>query len=239
MPLVVMPHGGPHSVRDDHAYDPFAQYLASWGYAVLQVNYRGSSGYGLEFAQLGRREWARGIEDDIDAAVERARQHPAIDAGRLCIVGGSYGGFSALASVVRHRDRYRCAVSINGASDVPFIGESSDFADSERSMQSWQRMVGDVENERETLLEISPAYHVDRIEAPVLVVYGTRDRRVDPDHSHRVLAMLELYGKPHEVLEIEGAEHGFHRHEWIIVARTVRRFLSEHLLPGVPFVPDP
>ncbi|MEZ4334063.1 MAG: alpha/beta fold hydrolase [Myxococcota bacterium] len=239
VPLVVIPHGGPHGIRDDNDYDPLVQYLASWGYAVLQVNYRGSAGYGRHFLSLVKKARGTGIEDDIDAAVEQAMERSAIDARRICILGGSYGGFSAFASIVRHRDRYRCAVSINGGSDIPLSAESSDYADDERSLGLWQEYVGDVEEEREALLERSPAYHVDRIETPVLVVYGRKDRRVDPDHSHRMIAMLELYGKPHEVLEIEDAEHGFERDGWILVARTVRRFLAKHLEPDSPFVPDP
>ncbi len=238
-PLVVMPHGGPHGVRDSRRFDPFVQYLASWGFAVLQVNYRGSTGYGLEFEKLGKKERAKGIEDDIDAAVDHAMTLPTIERSRICIVGGSYGGFSAFASVVRHRDRYRCAISINGASDIPLSAESSDFADDKQSMAFWKEYVGDLETDRKGLLEISPAYHVAEIDAPVLIIYGTDDRRVDPDHSHRMILMLELYGKKHETLEIEGAEHGFERDEWIIVARSVRRFLSSHLTPETPFERDP
>lgn len=203
-PLVVMPHGGPKGVRDSRRYDPLVQYLVSWGFAVLQVNYRGSTGYGLEFEQLGKKEWARGIEDDIDAAVEHAMALPTIDESRICIVGGSYGGFSALASVIRHKARYRCAISLNGASDIPLLYDSSDMADSKQVMAFYEEFVGNLETEREKLIAASPAYHVKDIDAPILVVYGTDDRRVDPDHSHRMVLMLELYGKKHETLEIEG-----------------------------------
>lgn len=238
-PLVVLPHGGPHSTRDSRQYDPLVQYLASFGFAALQVNYRGSGGYGLEFEVLGKKEWARGIEDDIDAAVEHAMGLTVVDGERICIVGGSYGGFSALASVVRHRDRYRCAVSINGVSDVPLLFDSSDSADSKSAISFFKEYVGDPETERDKLLEISPAYHVRELETPILIIQGTADRRVDSDHAHRMALMLELYGKPHELLLIEGAEHSLDRDEWIITVRTIRRFLTAHLVPEASFEPDP
>jgi len=238
-PLVVMPHGGPMGVRDYRLYDPFVQYLASWGFAVLQMNFRGSEGFGLRHASGVKKEWARGIEDDIDAAVEHAMALPSIDESRICIVGVSYGGFSALASVIRHRDRYRCAISINGVSDIPLVADSSDTADSETAMALWEDYVGDLETERERLIAISPAYHVGEVAAPVLAIQGTDDRRVDPDHAHRLALMFELYGKPFEMLEIDGGEHSFDRDEWVIVARSVRRFLSTHLMPGQAFLADP
>lgn len=238
-PLLVMPHGGPFNVRDSRQYDPFVQYFASWGFAVLQMNFRGSTGYGLDFEMRVKKQWARGIEDDIDAAVEHAMALPGVDSTRICIVGGSYGGFSALASVIRHRDRYRCAVSIAGVTDIPLMLESSDSSDSKDYVAFFKEYIGDPEENRDALLEISPAYHVDAIEVPVLIIQGTRDRRVDPDHAHRLALMLELYGKEFEMLEIEKAGHGFDRDEWIIVARSVRRFVSGYLMPGEPFEPDP
>ena len=239
VPLVVFPHGGPIGVRDRAEYNPLVQYLASWGFAVLQVNYRGSSGYGRRFEEAGKKEWARAIEDDIDAAVETVIVDPRIDASRTCILGGSYGGFSALASILRRPERYRCAVTINGVTDIPHSFETSDFADDERVLERFAEVVGDVETNRDHLVAISPAYHVREIETPVYVVYGTDDRRVDPDHSHRLLLMLETLGKEHQSLEVQGGRHGFTTREWIIVAPALRRFLTRHLFPSHRFEPDP
>jgi dienelactone hydrolase len=238
-PLVVRPHGGPIGVRDTRHYDALVQYLASWGFATLQVNYRGSSGYGRAFEEGGKREWARGIEDDVDAAVEHVLRRPEIDPSRVCIIGGSYGGFSAVASVVRHRHRYRCAATLNGASDIPLLFEESDCAESERCVESLKQVVGDPETERDRLVDASPVYHVREIETPVFVSYGTNDTRVDPDHSHRLVLMLETLGLPHEALEIQGAAHAPTRREWVIYARALRRFLTKHLLPEQGFVGDP
>jgi dipeptidyl aminopeptidase/acylaminoacyl peptidase len=237
-PLIVMPHGGPFDVRDLKEYDPLVQYLAGWGFAVLQPNYRGSAGYGRKFLQAGKKEWAQGIEDDIDAAVEHVIALPGIDPDRLCILGGSYGGFSATASIVRHRDRYRCAVSINGVSDVPLLYESSDFADLKGVIEFYDEFVGDLETERDKLIGISPAYHVAQIESPILLVYGDRDRRVDPDHSNRLALMLDLYGKEYEEVIVKGGHHSFDRDQWIDVAPKLRRFLTHHLLPEVAFEDD-
>jgi len=238
-PLVVMPHGGPAGVRDTRLYNPVVQYLASWGFAVLQPNYRGSFGYGLEYSEAIKKQWSKAIEDDIDAAVEHAMARSEVDGDRVCIIGASYGGFSALASVVRHRDRYRCAISINGVSDIPLLYDSSDMADSKRVMDFYEEYVGDLETERETLEETSPIYHVDDIETPVLFIYGDQDRRVDPDHSRRMMLMMDLYEKPYESLEIEGMRHGPSSIQWVIVMRSARRMLTRHLLPGQAFEMDP
>ena len=231
VPLIVMPHGGPVDVRDSKAFQPLVQYLASWGFAVLQPNYRGSAGYGKSFREAGRKQWARGIEDDIDAAVEKVMAIPEIDATRICIAGGSYGGFSAIASIIRHKDRYRCAVTINGVMDVPFMGETSDIADSAASLARFQARTGDFDLERKELIDISPVYHLQSVETPVLAIYGTADRRVDPDHSVRLILMMELYGKEVEEIAVPGASHSFDREQWIEVAPQMKDFLTRHLMP--------
>lgn len=238
-PLIVMPHGGPIGVRDNKDYNPLVQYFASWGFAFLQINYRGSSGYGRRFEEAGKKQWAQGIEDDIDAAVEYAISRPEIDGTRICIVGGSYGGFSALASVIRHKTRYRCAASLNGVTDIPFSFQGDDCADAEGCLEEFAKIVGDPATERDKLIEISPAYHVDEIHTPVFVIYGTEDRRVDPDHSHRLLLMLETLGKEYESLEVKGAAHSPTKREWVLISIALRRFLTRHLFPSTEFVGDP
>ena len=239
VPLIVYPHGGPIGVRDSKRYDPIVQYLASWGFASLQVNYRGSSGYGLDFEAAGKQQWAQGIEDDIDAVVERAMARPDIDESRICIMGGSYGGFSSLASVVRHKDRYRCAATINGATDIPLLFDTSDTADYEKGLKELSAVAGDIETDREKLMEISPVYNVSEMHVPVFVAYGTEDRRVDPDHSHRLLLMLETYGKAHRSLEIRGGSHSPTQREWVILVRALRKFMTENLYSPGTFIPDP
>jgi len=228
-PLVVIPHGGPVGVRDSRDFDPLLQYLTSWGFAVLNVNYRGSSGYGLRFEEAGHQQWAKGIEDDIDAATENAMARPEVDGSRICIAGGSYGGFSALASIVRHKSRYRCAITINGATDIPLLFDTSDFADVKEILPELKKRIGDVEGNRQALMDASPLYHVDQMETPVLIIYGTRDRRVDPEHSHRLMLIMNLFEKDYEAVELRGAGHSPDYREWRSIAKQLRRFLEKHL----------
>ncbi len=233
-PLVVIPHGGPLGVRDSREFNPLLQYLASWGFAVLNVNYRGSSGYGLEFEEAGKRQWALGIEDDIDAATEVAMARSEIDETRLCIAGGSYGGFSALASIVRHQSRYRCAVTINGVTDIPLLFESSDWSYIEEILPIQKEAIGDVKANRQALMRDSPLYHVDQIETPVMIIYGTEDVRVDPDHAHRLMLMMNLLGKKFEAIEVVGAAHSFTDLESQHVFPKMLEFLSKYLMPVDP-----
>ncbi len=238
-PLVVMPHGGPMGVHDKQQYDPIVQYLASWGFAVLQANYRGSTGYGEDFVEAGMKQWARGIEDDIDAAVVATLARPDIDANAVCIIGGSYGGFSAIASALRHPERFRCSVTINGVSDVPLLTETSDYADSRAALEHFKKAVGDYETERDELVRISPAYHLEGLRTPTLVVYGDRDVRVDPDHAHRLVAMLQLYGKEYQEIRVKDGRHSFTREQWGGLLPEVRRFLTRHLMPDRRFQREP
>lgn len=238
-PLVVIPHGGPIGIHDRQRFDPIVQYLASWGFAVLQANYRGSGGYGEDFLQAGRRQWARGIEDDVAAAIDATRSRPEIDGSRVCILGGSYGGFSAITSALRDPGAFRCTGTINGVTDVPLMFESSDFADSRVALDLFEDFVGDVETERPSLEAISPVYRIDALETPLLVVYGDADRRVDPDHAHRLLALLALYDKPHREIRIAGGRHSLTRDQWVDLLPRIRAFLTDHLMPEAAFVPDP
>jgi dipeptidyl aminopeptidase/acylaminoacyl peptidase len=117
LPLIVMPHGGPF-VRDTYGYDAWVQYLAAKGYAVLQPNYRGSTGYGREFVEAGNGEWGRGMQDDADDGVKWLAAQGIADPGRVCIMGASYGGYAAMRAAVRNPEIYRCAISFAGISDV-------------------------------------------------------------------------------------------------------------------------
>ena len=144
-------------------------------------------------------------------------------------ISGSYGGFSALARVRRHPSRFRCAVTINGVSDIPHLGTSADFADAKNAAETFSELIGDLKTEREKLIEVSPAYHLAEIDTPILVVYGDKDRRVDPDNAHRLLLLLELYGKEHQGLLIPGASHSPTREQWIDTAPYLRAFLAKYL----------
>lgn len=228
-PLLVMPHGGPIDVRDDRSFDPTLQFMASYGIAVLKVNYRGSGGFGRAFAESGKREWARGIEDDIDAAVDHVIGRGLVDPKRICIAGASYGGYSALVSAIRRPDRYRCAASLNGPTDLPLLLQSSEIAWTEEGRRALIEIVGDPHTDLEHLVEISPVYQAHRIQVPVLIAFGTEDLRVDPEHAYRLRAMLELHAKRFQWVELPGAGHSPNREQYVRFARYLRDFVRAEL----------
>jgi dipeptidyl aminopeptidase/acylaminoacyl peptidase len=228
-PLVVMPHGGPIGVSDRRAFDPVVQALATGGYAVLQVNYRGSGGKGASFLEAGKRAWGRGIEDDIEAALDRVLASSRVDPERICIFGASYGGYSALISTTRRPQRYRCAVASAAPTDLLLMFQSSDFASTEEGRKNFAEIVGDPERDREHLIGISPAYRAQDMEVPILLIHGDRDVRVDVEHAYRMKAMLEAYGRAPQWMLIQEAVHDLTRRQWIRLMERVLEFLDTHL----------
>jgi dipeptidyl aminopeptidase/acylaminoacyl peptidase len=230
-PLLVLPHGGPLGVRDSRHFDPLVQYIATWGIAILQVNYRGSSGYGKKFLEAGYREYAKGIEDDIEAAVELVATKGLVDSDRMCVAGMSYGGYSALISVMRRPDRYLCTATVAGISDVPLFLNSTGMTKTEEGRDVLEKYIGDPETEYERLVSISPAYRADEIEIPVLIVHGTEDRRVDVEHAYRLKTALEAHGKPYSWYLLRGAGHSPTNRQWLEVARVLSLFVDDYLHP--------
>lgn len=227
LPTVVMPHGGPES-RDYAAFDPEVQMLANHGYAVLQMNFRGSAGYGAEFREAGQREWGEAMQDDITDGTRWLVDAGIADPGRICIVGGSYGGYAALMGVVKEPGLYRCAVSLNGVTDLPdlislrrkYVGGRSSAA----------RRLGDLWNDREQLDRNSPARRAADIQVPVLLVHGTDDRVVPVAQSRKMAEALKSARKNYQYVELEGEEH------WLTHAGTrlqyfeqLDKFLAEQL----------
>lgn len=208
-PLVVMPHGGPIAVADRLHFNRETQFLASLGYAVLRVNFRGSDGYGRAFREAGHGQYGRGIEDDIDAAIEQVGEQVAeVDTGRMCMLGASYGGYSALVSAARWPQRFRCAVSISGISDLSLMFSASDAGRSEEGRRLLTQLIGDPVAQAAALREASPAYYADRIRVPVMLVHGRDDTRVDPEHFERMQRVLERHGNPPLAMMFEGEGHG-------------------------------
>lgn len=232
-PMVVMPHGGPIEVSDKRHFDPGVQFLAALGYAVLQVNYRGSDGYGKAFRDAGKRGLGTLIEDDIDAAIAHVLATHPVDSERICLVGASYGGYSALMSLARWPGRFSCAVSIAGPSDLMLLFTASDSGRFERGRRALEEVVGDPATEAERLVETSPVYRYRGIHEPVMLVHGREDRRVDDEHTRRMSRMLQLDGRPPVVLELDDEGHGIHdlanvERAWTAVAA----FLRQHLSPA-------
>jgi len=226
-PLVVMPHGGPIGVQDTREFDPVVQSLAAHGYAVLQVNYRGSAGKGTGFLEAGHGAWGKGIEDDIEAALDDVEAKRLVDAERVCIFGGSYGGYSALISITRRPQRYRCAAAAAAPTDLLLL--SSDYLNGEDSRRVFAKIVGDPDADRERLIATSPAFRTAEMNVPILLIQGDRDRVVDPEHAYRMRDMLDATGKPYEWMLLTGATHDPTPRQWQQMMDRVEQFLAKYL----------
>lgn len=226
-PLVVMPHGGPYNIRDHWFYDEEVQILAAKGYAVLRLNFRGSSGFGRSFAEAGRREWGGKMQNDVTDATRWAIAQGKIDPKRICIFGSSYGGYAALMGVVREPELYRCAVSTAGATDLNLTRKWGDTHRSEYGRHYLDTYVGD---DPADLYERSPIKHVAKIQAPILLVHGRHDYRVSFEHAKAMQAAMEKAGKPMETYFFGNETHGIYddenRKEYY---DRVLRFLDTHL----------
>ena len=234
-PLVVLPHGGPIGVSDRRLFNPEVQFLASLGYGVLQVNFRGSDGYGTAFREAGYHAAGTAIEDDIDAALQAALSKYPLDASRMCIMGSSYGGYSALQSAIRWQGRFRCAVSIAGITDRMLFFTASDSGTSAATRAELERLVGDPGSEYDEMVATSPLYHYRALDLPIMLVHGREDARVDYEHANRLVRMLNLAGRPPVMLGFDREGHNWRDLNDIAVAyRGVAGFLREHLGANEP-----
>ena len=200
-PMVVLVHGGPHGTRDYWGFDPIVQLLASRGYHVLQVNFRGSGGYGHAYMSRGFGEWGGLMQDDVTDATRWAIKTGLADAERVCIMGASYGGYAALMGVAREPGLYRCAVGMAGIYDLAIMGGAGDFRDRLFGIRYIRQILGDVD-----LDTLSPTHLAERIRANVMLVHGGIDRRVPPMHARRMREAMEQAG--HEVTWLFDHEQG-------------------------------
>lgn len=225
LPLVVMPHGGPEA-HDVMAFDYQAQAIASRGYAVLQPNFRGSTGYGDAFREAGYGEWGRKMQTDLSDGVRWLAAQGMIDPARVCIVGGSYGGYAALAGVTLDPGVYRCAVSWAGVSDLRRMlrDEARDTGYSDNAtLRYWNRFMGADGIGDGSLDQRSPAFLAAKAEAPILLLHG-RDDHVVPIVQSRVMSdALRRADKHHEFIEMDGEDH------WLSRSDTRERMLTETL----------
>jgi len=206
LPLVVYPHGGPQA-RDGLDIDTQGEIYASMGYAVLQPNFRGSSGYGLKFLQAGYGQWGRKMQTDLSDGVRHLVSQGLVDPKRVCIIGASYGGYAALAGATLDTGVYNCAVDVAGISDVQALLDSerpagADIAES-GSYRYLKRFLGDVA----TLDEISPIKHVDKVSIPVLIVHGKDDTVVQFSQSSNMAAALKSAGKDVTFVQYDHEDH--------------------------------
>jgi dipeptidyl aminopeptidase/acylaminoacyl peptidase len=228
LPTVLNVHGGPWH-RDVWGYDPEAQWFANRGYACLQVNFRGSTGYGKDFVNAANREWGAKMHDDLVDAVQWAVAQGYADSARVAIYGGSYGGYAALVGATFTPDVFRCAVDIVGPSNlITFIETIPPYWSTFLAML--KERVGDPDTEADFLRARSPLTRVDRIRIPLLIAQGANDPRVKQAESEQIVAALQVKGIPHEYMLFTDEGHGFAKPEnRIKFYATAERFLAEHL----------
>jgi len=228
LPMVLNVHGGPWA-RDVWGFDPAAQWLANRGYLCLQVNFRGSTGYGKAFVNAGDREWGNAMQNDLTDAVEFAIGQGWADRERVAIFGGSYGGYAALAGVAFTPDLYRCAVDIVGPSNLKTLIETIPPYWQPQIALFHQR-VGNPETDAEFLWSRSPLSRAASIKTPLLIAQGANDPRVKQAESEQIVAALRDAGIDYEYMLFPDEGHGFAKPEnRLKFYAAAERFLARHL----------
>jgi len=230
LPAVILPHGGPGE-RDQMQFAWMAQFFATRGYAVLQPNFRGSTGYGERFRQAGNGQWGLKMQDDITDGVDKLIADGIVDRGRICIVGASYGGYAALAGAAFTPGLYACAAAWAPVTDArKFLAERAEtYGRDSAPYSSWARSIGGDEVTAR-LDDTSPALHADRVRCPVLLMHGTLDVTVRIDQSRDMNDALVRAGKPVEFIEFPGESHFMEKTETRVrVLRELEKFLAEYI----------
>ncbi|MFL2589072.1 MAG: S9 family peptidase [Parvicellaceae bacterium] len=211
LPVVINPHGGPWA-RDSWGFNPEIQFLANRGYAVLQMNFRGSTGYGRKFFESSFKKWGREMQDDITDGTQWLIDKGIADSTRIAIYGGSYGGYATLMGLVKEPKMY--------AAGVDYVGVSNMFTFMKTIPPYWEpmlemmyEMVGDVEKDSTMLREVSPVFHVDKIKAPLFIAQGANDPRVNVDESDQMVKAMKEKGIDVEYLVKKDEGHGFRNEE--------------------------
>jgi dipeptidyl aminopeptidase/acylaminoacyl peptidase len=228
LPLVLNVHGGPWH-RDNWGYHPEAQWLANRGYACLQVNFRGSTGYGKNFLNAGNREWGRNMQNDLTDAVKWAVDQGYADPKRLAIYGGSYGGYAALAGATFTPDLFNCAIAIVGPSNLmTFVRSIPPYWSTFLAML--HQRVGNPDTEPDFLMSRSPLSKVDQIRIPMLIAQGANDPRVKRAESEQIVQAMKDNGIDHQYMLFEDEGHGFAKTEnRLKFYAEAERFLAKHL----------
>jgi dipeptidyl aminopeptidase/acylaminoacyl peptidase len=211
LPLVVEVHGGPWVRGNRWEWEAQAAYLASLGYAVLQPEFRGSAGWGRKAFEASWKQWGRAMQDDLDDGVDDLAKRGIIDAGRVCIMGASYGGYAVMMGLARDPARWKCGVNWVGVTEITYMFDItwSDTWDSDWMKFNAKEMIGDPDKDAALLEAASPLRNASRIKSPVLMAYGGQDRRVPPIHGERMRDALRKNGVPVEWALYEDEGHGF------------------------------
>jgi len=230
LPMVVLPHGGPYGIVDEWGYDVESQILAQHGYAVLQVNFRGSGGYGREFTDKGLRQWGGGMQNDIADATRHVLAQGVADPKRVCIYGGSYGGYAALMEPARDPDLYRCAAGMAGVYDLSKMYKWGSIRHGDFGKNYLNRAIG---TDQAELAANSPINQVAKLKLPIFIAHGYLDARVDVKHAHRMVEALQDAKADVEYFEIPQTGHGIalDRYRSEFYARLLK-FLDRNIGPA-------
>ncbi len=233
LPTVIMIHGGPQ-YRDRWEFDADVQLLASRGYAVLQPQFRGSTGFGRKFEVAGYGQWGLAMQDDVSAGVDYLVKRGIADPKRICIYGTSYGGYAALWGLVKTPELYQCGISFAGVTDIEMMFNGApDFSSNKIAMEVVRSQIGDPKVNKQQFDLVSPLKHASRISVPVLLMHGQEDKRVPYAHGKKMLKALKENGKKVEWLDFEGEGHGVYslRNRRVYFNKLLE-FLDTHIGPN-------
>jgi dipeptidyl aminopeptidase/acylaminoacyl peptidase len=226
-PVVVMVHGGPHGVRDHWGFSSSVQYLALNGYSVLQVNYRGSGGYGRTFEVAGHQTWGTLIQRDIYDSYQWLIKQGKASEGNVCIMGGSFGAYSAIQSAATYPNTYKCAIANAGIYDLELMFEEGDIQARRSGMSYLRNVLG---TDKQKLKAMSPVNYVENIKVPILLAHGEDDDRAPFKHAERLRNALDNAKKPYEWYVVDKEGHGFYNPEnQKTFMKKVLSFLNQHL----------
>ena len=222
LPIIMLPHGGPWA-QDTLSYDYWAQFISSRGYAVLQPNFRGSTGYGTDFLRKGEGQMGLAMQDDITDGLRWAVAQGIADPARACILGASYGGYAAMWGIAKDPDLYRCAVSIAGVANLRReVNDFGGYLFGGRYRDDWQRMTPNFP-------AVSPINAIDRIKVPLLLIHGKKDITVDFGQSNSMHGRMKDAGKQVELVALPQADHHFTREaDRTVLLQSIETFLTMH-----------
>ena len=223
LPTIIFPHGGPHSYVSD-SFDYWTQFFANRGYAVLQMNFRGSTGLGYEFKKAGMQGWGKAMQGDVDQGTRYLINQGIADPDKICIVGGSYGGYAAMMGAAMNPGLYQCVISFAGVADVEDLVKLSRFY---TTHELTKKILGDDYDE---LYEYSPIRHADKINVPILLIHGDNDKVVQVSQSRDMYRKLDALDKPVEYVEIENGNHYLSNNQHrLMTFKAIEKFLATNL----------
>jgi dipeptidyl aminopeptidase/acylaminoacyl peptidase len=232
LPMVLLPHGGPYGIRDDWYFDYDSQFLANRGYLVLQVNYRGSGGRGMGFQHAGYRQWGTGIQQDLIDGVKWTIAEHLADPNRICVYGGSFGGYSALMAVIRAPHLFKCAIGYAGVYDLQKIYDNPQGKSSDAYQSYFSTVLG---HDTAKLAANSPDKLAAKITVPIFLAHGKADQTA-PFYQYKAMRdALEAAHKPFQKLVFDHEGHGFYTeaHRAAFLTK-LQAFLAKYIGPGAP-----